>query len=79
MDTIYLVTFSTYLEDVLEGFATNEEEIRQIVANHYKRYQYIDTDAIDIRVNLLTKEVTIKEDWGDDTYSIHTIQRVRDD
>lgn len=79
MDTIYLVAKGPYLEDVLEGYATTGAEIRQIVANHYKRYQYIDTDALDIRVNLLTKEVTIKEDWGDDTYYIHAMQLVRDD
>lgn len=79
MDTIYLVAKGPYLEDVLEGYATTGAEIRQIVANSYESYQYIDTNKLDIRVNLLTKEVTIKEDWGDDIYYIHAIQRVEDD
>lgn len=78
MNTIYLVASGPYLDDLLEGFATNGGEIRQIIANHYGRYQYIDTDKLDIQVNLQTKEVTVKEEW-DTTFYIHAIQVVRDD
>jgi hypothetical protein len=48
MDTIYLVARGPYVSDILEGFATNEAEIRQIVANDYSKYNYIDTDMLAI-------------------------------
>ena len=75
MDTIYLVAIGTYIADVFEGFATNEAEIRQIVANHYKGYPYIDTDKLNIDIDLEAGEVTVREEW-DTTYYIHAIQRV---
>jgi glutaminase len=76
MNTIYLVTFGTYLEDVLEGFATNEEEIRQIVVNaQVSNYYKVETRKLDIEINLQEGTVVVKGEWNT-TYSIHTLKRV---
>jgi hypothetical protein len=44
---------------LLEGFATDEAGIRQIVANNYTKYNYIDIDQVDVEKG----EATVKEEW----------------
>ena len=75
MNTIYLVALGTCIADVLEGFATNEEEIRQIVINDWADRFYIDGVEVAVEVDLEDGTVTAKGDW-DTTYYIHAIRRV---
>lgn len=75
MYTIYLVADGPYLDDLLEGFATDEAGIRQIVANNYTKYSYIDTDQLDIEVDVEKGEVTVKEGC-DTTFYIHAVQGI---
>ena len=76
MDTIYLVAPGPYLDDVLEGFATDEDDIRQIIVNHCRQYCF--REPIGLDVDLETKRIIAHEedDWTN-TYVIHEIKRAK--
>lgn len=83
MNTIYIVTPGGYMEDVLDGFATNVEEIKQIIRNHFEEWM------CDIRIDYINVDLTrgavfvhyedyCYEDYcyeGGREYTIHTVER----
>lgn len=76
MNTIYIVTPGGYMEDVLDGFATNEEEIKQLIRNHFKEWMCDDDDVTSINVNLTIGEVFVHyEDDESREFTIHTVER----
>lgn len=76
MNTIYMLTLGDYMEDFLEGFATNDEEIEQMVVNHHYR-DFIQRD-VRVEIDWERCEVTAipSKCYFQATYTIHKINRV---
>ena len=77
MNTIYTVTSDNFPDRVLEGFATDEEEIKQIIRNHYRK-QGKSIQPVWIYVNIKHKEVTMYftrfRYEGNVGFTIHTVE-----
>jgi hypothetical protein len=70
MNTVYLVTLGPYFDDVLEDFATDEEDIKLIIKS-----QYFGPSEIDVKVNLDTMRAIVTNTGAE--YYIHTVNRIQ--
>ncbi len=74
--TIYLVTNSIHLEDILDGFATTSAEVAQLVADHVNYCCHCNPEKLRVVVNMKDGTATASADSWKATYIIHTIKRV---
>lgn len=76
MDTIYLVgSIDHYIEDVLNGFATDDAGIRALVAQY--RHEVYDDEPL-IVVDRIVDRVIVTDDEGyQQMFYIHTLRRVQ--
>lgn len=77
MNTVYLLSFTQYLEDSIQGvFATNEDELKKIVKNYWET-MYFGTKIEAINVLIGEGTVTVLDEDGDEVkLYIHQIVRV---
>ena len=76
MNTIYLVTPTQHCwDDMLEGFATDSEGIREIIRNHVYVYLGIDCGpGICVDMEKMTATI-LDDDDCEETYYIREIER----
>jgi hypothetical protein len=73
--TIYMVTPTSYMEDVLEGFAVSCRGIARLVEKHLEYLSPL--EEFDIQVDMNEMWVVVKEEGAlKQVYFIHKIERV---
>lgn len=78
MNTIYLVTATRYIDDnLLEGFATDEESLKEIVLNHYLQDPHDEGQGVTVEVDMKAGQVVMKDpdDGYSHTYRIITVSK----
>jgi len=73
MNTIYVVGGVPYVGDLCEGFATDEEGIKQILRNHWLKFGWPPT-GIEVTVDIKTMRCRVMDTEGT-THSFY-IQRI---
>jgi hypothetical protein len=75
IDKVYVVSYTRYTDEMLNGFATDEAGVKQILLNHYER----DTggDLIHPEIDMDSGLITVFDESEDDTdtFYILTIER----
>jgi hypothetical protein len=78
MNIIYLVgSIRSYAGDLLSGFATDVEGIKQIAINHYRDFLYTKPLMVDVTVCMAKKTIRVHDSEENETttFYIHTIER----
>lgn len=75
MDTIYVVSWLEHSQQLLDGFATNEAGVAQIIHNYWIKEECGVPGEFTIEVDLERKRVTVKEVGMSKMYYIITIER----
>jgi len=78
MSTIYLLTFTRYFDDLMDGFATNDEELRWLVKSFSLSYYGLEVD-VDIDWEAETVTATPDDDIEPCTYHIHKVHRATEE
>jgi hypothetical protein len=73
---IYILALDDYMENTLEGYATNENEIIKIAENYVRMYSYFEDGPLCIVIENDKVLITERDGWRYD-YTIHTVERVK--
>jgi len=78
MNTIYLLgSIRGELIDLLDGFATNGDSLKQIALNYFREHYYMEPEEVTVIINMDEMTVKVEDEADDDTttFYIHEIER----